>query len=70
MDRAARIDRNDEQEADAYRALFVQEVERQRAEYEQNFSPEFRARFPFTVNGLVIHKFVMRQLKARKQHDD
>ena len=52
---------------EAYRDLYDQEEARQRAEYEREFGPAFREKYPFKPDGSLIHLAVMQQIKDSKQ---
>ncbi len=62
MDRSIRLMDAEERAATAYRHAYEEIEERLRAEYEAEFGPAFRARYPFTPNGQIIHAVAMQQI--------
>lgn len=69
LEREYRISRREyralEAASDEYDELFDAEIERRRAEWEEQFGSAFR----FEPDRLDVHKVVMRQIEAMKQDD-
>ena len=63
----ARIDRDDEQEQEAYDALYADTRARWAAAYKAEFSAQFRKKLPFREHG--IHEHVTAELARRKEAD-
>jgi len=60
---AERADR-DEACADRYEELFDEISDRERAEYDEQFGPDFQAKHPYRRDTARIHETVCRQLHA------
>jgi len=63
---AAREDLDD-QEQEAYEALYGEIVEAKYAEWLEEFGPNYRLIHPFKVDGGRVHAEVMRRMAAAKE---
>lgn len=62
-------DRREDLEQRLYDEMYAQIEDRQRAEYDQEFGPAFRAAHPFRPNHAVIHRLTTEAIeKAKNEH--
>jgi len=61
-ERAAR----DEAYALRYDAVYAQAEAEEREEYEKQFGPTYRAKYPFKTDGVRLHEKVIARIKAEQ----
>ncbi len=60
-------DRRDEQHAELYDRLTAEVEAADRAEYEEQFGPTYKARFPYQANGPRIDERVCKMMRDMRE---
>ncbi len=60
---AAERERQEQLYSERYDTVYAEVEARMRAEYDEQFGPTYRAKYPFTPNGAAVHDKTQAQLK-------